>query len=403
MNRFDFESLSGLDYILIVILSVGMSYWVLLNSKTKSFPEVMFRPLYLWHLLIMGLALYFNFYQGKEVFRYWQPIIYTYDIWNDWLAHWGFNSYFMEFINYFPGRIFGLHFIVGSLLYSFASFFGFVLISKSIAKVYEEVAQSSKWLFWIFALIFFLPSVHFWSSMPSKESLIWFGLALGIYGFQGKKWLLFFLGVLILIFIRPVLGFIVGFGYWMYFLMFKSGMVYTKVLVSIIILILGKEILEMIQLMMGVESLGWNSIEVFSRNQYEFLSQFDARGNLNMNDFNLVEKLVVVLFRPGFWEIESIWQAAAAIENFFLFIFLFGAIGLVAFGKNGQFSKEFLFVLVLSLVYCLVIGISSYNMGIFMRLKSSVVFGLMISGFYGWFLIIQKFKTVYLNLQSGKI
>jgi hypothetical protein len=379
---------------------MGIGYWVFYKSKEKTFPELIYRPLFLWHLLITGLALYFNFYQGKEIFRYWQPIIYSYDVWNDWLAHWGYNSYFIEFLNYFPGRIFGLHFIVGSLAYAMLSFLAFVLVAKSLEPVYRELDRSNNWVAWIFCLIFFLPSIHFWSSMPSKESLIWFGLGLGTYGFQKSKWLLFILGMMVLIFIRPVLGFIVGFGFWVYFIMYQKTLGYVKIVVSIFILILGDRLLEMIKIMMGVESLTWLSIQEFSINQYEFLSQFDSRGNLKMNDLNIIEKWFAVIFRPGFWEIESIWQAAAAAENFLIFLFLPGAIGLILFAKSGRYSKEFLFIVVLSLIYCLIIGISSYNLGIFARLKSSVLLGMIFSSFYGWFLIFQKFKTVY--LKSGK-
>lgn len=403
MTRYDFQSISYLDYVLIVAILVGTSYWVFFKTNAKTFPELLYRPLFLWHLLLTGLALYFNFYQGMEIFKFWQPIVYTYEVWNDWFAHFGFNSYFIEFVNYFPGRIFGLHFIVGSLGYAMCSFFAFVGVAKSLEPVYRELDQSPNWLSWVFCLLFFLPSVHFWSSMPGKEGLIWVGLGLSIYGFQRKKWLWFILGMLVLIFIRPVLGLIAGFGYWICFLVYLRGMGYLKISISIFILILGNRLLELLKAMMGVESLSWRSIQDFSKNQYEFLSQFDSSGNLDMNNLTILERWLAVIFRPMFWEVESIWQVAASAENFLIFLVLPGVMGLVLFAKKGRYSMVFLVVVSLSFVYCLIIGLSAYNLGIFARLKSSVLLGMIFSGFYGWFLIFRKFKTVYLSLEKGQL
>lgn len=99
----------------------------------------------------------------------------------------------LQFISF---GYYGVHLVV----FTFLSFVGFTLIFRALEPFFYSKKQ-------LLVVVFFIPSVMFWSSGVSKESLLFLGLGLFLYAFfkpsNIKKWLLLLLAMVVLLLIKP--------------------------------------------------------------------------------------------------------------------------------------------------------------------------------------------------------
>ena len=85
-------------------------------------------------------------------------------------------------------------------LFSLISFIGINIFIKNLLMIGIEKK--------IAYILFFIPGIHFWTSVPGKDCLILFFLSSFFYAYFNKKIILSFLFVIIVFLIRPHIGFI---------------------------------------------------------------------------------------------------------------------------------------------------------------------------------------------------
>ena len=86
------------------------------------------------------------------------------------------------------------------LVFSLISYFGILVFIKNLIKLGIEKK--------IAYLIFFIPGIHIWTSLPGKDCLIFFSLSFFFYSYLNKKFLFSIFFIIIIFLIRPHIGLI---------------------------------------------------------------------------------------------------------------------------------------------------------------------------------------------------
>ncbi len=385
----------------LLVLSFGISAVIKFGRRYSGYPQYFMPALGIYHVVMSFLGMGYIFAFGGDSIAYWRLSADVSQQASTWMEHWGYNTFFIQWLNYVPSRVLGLNYFTGSLIYSLLSFYGFVWLAAAASPYFERLKSSKVyWSSAVFLTLFFLPSFHFWSGFVGKEAVLWF-LTMGMLRFYLKKnWFLFLGFSLISIWIRPILGLtVLGFftSYSLIWGDFSSRVKWVVGLSGGVGFVFGLGLLSYIT---GIRSFNLDLVRDFSEGQYEFLSRFQASTELTVAKMSLAETLFAVAFRPFPGEISSVWGWAVGLENL---VFLLLSMGVLFLFLPKSGNDGFLGILVLLtawiFMYFMSIALSVSIMGIMIRLKSVLMPFLIWVGYYGWILFLEKIKEG--RLKSG--
>ncbi len=288
---------------------------------------------------------------------------------------------FLAFINIFT---FGSYFadIVIAIFLSFMGLFW-------IFRFYNYHIDNRKWI--IFAIVFFFPSIAFWSSGILKESLLFFALGLllncGNYALKKQK------PILRTIIVFIALSIIFNIKAFVFFILlppliaylwnkFKPGRrtIIPYFILSFIAFSFASESSKIIDT--GVFDLLINKQLDFT----EVAINTKANSLISPILFNATPLSVVLnspialintLFRPMLWETTNLQMTAAAMENLLLLILIFLIV--IFPSKNVNNKNLFWFGLVFSLSYMVIIGLSTPVLGALSRYRVPALLFLLLS------------------------
>jgi hypothetical protein len=278
-------------------------------------------------------------------------------------------------------RIFSFGFFqVHNLIFVILSFLGFFALFKTFSPYFKDKEP------WLYAAVFLIPSVVFWSSGAMKESVLFFGLGIFLYAcqqllfisFSVKRILLAALGFALLFFTKmyvlavliPVL---VG-NAWV--VLTNNRHAFAKIIISLLIFVnLG--------ILFGELYPAYNVFELFVGKQHDFvgLARFENAGSLiepipvepHFSSFLLYSPQAVfnTLLRPLPNEIGSVLMIPAIIENFLLVVFVLMAI--FFHSKKLQHIRIIYFSLFFCLVLSVITGITTPVLGALVRYRIPVL------------------------------
>lgn len=321
-----------------------------------------------------GIGLLFYQYilsHGGDSYRYWTIGSVNSELINGWWGYFGTSTYFMYWVNYPFSQMAGLGYLSGTFLYASLSYFGFLLAFQLLKTSFNKFR--SKVFYQVIALILFFPNVHFWSAGIGKEAFLWLGLLMVLSGihFFPDKFLLILAGLLLSLMVRPIQGLVLTISVLMVLPFHETLIPYRKKIFPLaIFMILSIFAYRYIKgsLIYGF-NLEWIGDILEWQNQ--FLASFGGGSAVDMQDYNWIEKLVTVCFRPFFWEARDFWSLAAGIENTFLAV-LFCIAVYCLFYLKGQIKiplylwTALIYGMLLSVLYSVTLN----NLGIIMRMKS---------------------------------
>jgi hypothetical protein len=377
----------------------GMYFWNRKFSQDSAYErweESLLQVLCGYHLFFAVIFTRYLLEYGGDAIRYWalaadlsqNPI--------DWMDYWGHGTHFLQWLHYWPSKVLGLEFWFGNVLYACISWLGirevFALMRPYIATSGNGVLAASGWL------IFFLPNLHFWSAGVGKEAWLVVGMALVLKGFSRLKtgWLPIFAGLLLAFWVRPAFGIVLGAVSLVFVLTGSELGVKTKALVGLLGLMVGSLGIWKLSVMMHLEEISIAAIFRFSESQFDFLAGFRANSQIPMAEFNWLQRLWALLFRPSLWEASGFWKYAAAMENTLgLALAISGFLSLFIVPKprlNRSLPRFLIVGAVVCLGMCLVYGLTLNNLGIIMRMKSTYM---VFCYFFCWGLIALRVKSVF--------
>ena len=301
----------------------------------------------------------------SDAYLYWFNSDYVQN--KSWTDFFNYGSDFILFLNY-PFVKIGIPFFVGFLLYGTIGFFGILKFIKCSTLVIGDklIYKELNFLY----LIFLLPNLHFWTASLGKEALIFWGIASVFYAFATKnyKTFSFVVGSLLILLIRPHVALMLLSAITLLVLFDCHYSLKKRIAFFAFVLTFLSMLLYMVFQLSDIRYWNWQRIVYF--NNYSILSFKNSGSYVPMLDYNYPYKLFSFLFRPLFYDANSLYLILASIENsIVLFIFIFAVYFVVRYYKKIIFTTWMQAAFLFTLVACLLYVHRYANLGIFMRTK----------------------------------
>lgn len=346
-------------------------------------------------------SLFFTYYIlnfGGDSWGYWK---YTMEqvvlIDPSWMDYFGVSTTFILWLNYFPSRILELNYFTGNILYGFLGFIGirylFLLAFKYFPTNYKILNIA------VFPTIFYLPNMHFWSSGVGKDALVFWGIAWFLFAVQNyrERWWQGAIALFFVYYARPHMGLAMLGGATMA-IIFGSE-IKRQYKFGLFFLTLGATIYfsDQTLLFLGMEDFSFESIEMFSESQIEFLNQGKIGSAVDLSSYTLPLRTFTYLYRPLFFDAHNFVAFASSFENLFYLIFtffLFRNFSWEAFRDAPVFIKAGIFMFV---PVTFAFSNSLSNLGITMRMKNMTMIYFILFVFY---LMVYKKKINFIRYKE---
>ncbi len=400
---------------LITIFYIALAFFSLYKIKmyaAKGISKHWFAVALTLKLILASLLIYmysqtYKVKKNADIFRYYndaqviyhslktQPTVFFKLVFN-------YNTNSVELKPYYK-KMNNWDYSFNSQLYSsnrfiirFLALFSIITLGSYGAMVVITVFLSFTGLFWIFRffnskikdnkilifiLIFFTPSVAFWSSGIMKESLLLFfiGLVLncGNFALKGKKPIIrsviilvgliaiFQIKAIILLLLLPsIIAYL-----WAYYLP-NQRIIIPYFIVFFVSFSIASE---------SDKFMNKGLFDILQDKQYGFIevaNQYNAESIISPIVFksnsisvaaNSPIAIINVLFRPSFWEVHNVQSLASMLENIIIFISLL----LIIIFPNKEINNKniFMFSISFALSYMIIIGLTTPILGAISRYR----------------------------------
>ena len=365
-----------MDFIFSVFF-IFLGFVFISSFKNKLTQNNYTTLLYLYFYHIIFGVYYFFFVQGDSVGYWRQPKLISYlnfvHFFNDELG-----TNFIYALNYFPSNFLGLSYFTGTIMYTVIGFIG---LTYFYITAIENIPNEPKFKgYSLFPILFFLPNLHFWSCAIGKDSLLFFCIGIFTYGILkiNKRFLILILSLILAYLVRPhiALFMILTFGF--SFLMTNKRSVFQRILFVGIMIGISIYIFPLVLKFTKIEQATVESFNTFATNKASLLSRSTTGSAIDISSYPFPVKIFSFLFRPFFFDINSIPSLLAAIENMFLMILSVN----ILLNKPLKSFKKAPFI-IKGLIYFLIVGTIAFsqslgNLGIMIRMRNMFLPGLII-------------------------
>lgn len=290
-----------------------------------------------------------------------------------------------NFINLFKNLFYFNNFNI-IFLFSIISYFGILIFIKNLIKIGVDKK--------IAFLIFFIPGIHFWTSLPGKDGFVLLFLSCFFYMYINKRVSFSIIFIFLVALIRPQIGliFLLSLG--------LTEFISAKKSKKILILIASLVGLYLI-LNSSITSGYLISKNIFSDNLFiQMLAQInelslkfsDSDSSYNVNNlfFNILNYLI--------FPVDFIYKQNSLIINFSILLEILSLIFLINLlinhNKEVLFNKKIIYFLSITvLIYLMILPQALFNFGINLRQKWMII----------PFIIYLSFLLKYLFVKTNKI
>ena len=276
---------------------------------------------------------------------------------------------------------------IHTLIMSFLSFIGL----WSIFRLFENKFHKQKWL--LVLVIFFIPSVYFWTSGILKEGILIFAFGLLLHSFNKliteKFSLIIILGLVISIYILLISKFYVLIAALpgLFFILITKGKPTKKLFAKYILI----HIIFLSIAWVTKPIIGVSFPEILAKKQHDFinysnsLKQVGSKIEIQEIEPNIIsiikatpKALINTIFRPTIFEISNPMMLLAAIENLILLLFM--VLTAIFFSKRNLKNPWLWFCVSFVLILFTLSGITTPILGALVRYKAPALpfFGLIL-------------------------
>lgn len=321
--------------------------------------------LFCYHLIFIVFSYFFSLHYGSDAHLYWGI---NFDLnHHSWTEFADYGAKFILFLNY-PLIKLGFPFWGGFLIYGIIGYFGILKwVQWSTLLIKDNFTYGG---FNFLYLLFFLPNLHVWTATLGKEPILFWGIASVLFGITTQKYksFNFILGSLTILIIRPHVALMLLSAIAVVFLFHKTFSLKKRIAIATFTFTGVSVLLYIVFQTTNINYWDWQRINYF--NAYSILSFKHSGSYVPMLEYNYLYKWFSFLFRPFFFDANSILSFFASIENAIsLLVFISALWFALWFNSKISFTLEmkviFLFTFIAGLLY-----IERYaNLGIFMRTK----------------------------------
>jgi hypothetical protein len=292
------------------------------------------------------------------------------------------NSFFSEFMNLF--RILQFDFISVGMLFQSLGALALIIFANCTLKLYNNFNDSSDYskkrsrISLIGYLIFFLPSISYWSATVSKDTLMFFGFSMFILGIYSNKKNYVKYAILVLAVIRPhliafiFLYYLINYVYYY----FKARSFSYKKIISFfflfpVLIIVSLNLLIYLTNAEDIVPYSFNTLDILigiTRMMEIFMGSYKD-SNLAINASNNFEVFFLYIFGPlnaSLNPMVYIW----IVENLLICLMIISSILNINIGKNSSIKiSEKSSLLFISILLILFSSLTINNYGIASRQK----------------------------------
>lgn len=326
-----------------------------MKSKEWIFPIFLF----VYHLAFAIIAWQYNLQHTTDAHRYW-------NLTQDWHQYLNVGTDVIKFINYPFAKLLRLPFWAGFIIHNLIGYYAiYELYRFGIRQI-----KPGKWNKYLLMGILLLPNLHFWTSIIGKEPLVFLAITWIIVNISERRFKSpkLWIGGVLLMLIRPHVAL---------FLLMAIGIILVisgrKPTLRKGILAIATLIVCMVLYLLTMRLLNRNPFDwayILERNDASLIAFKRAGSYVPMIDYNWLERIFALNFRPLFWDARSLYDYILSAENLLILVILMTAVMFVIKNcrqiKWDAFAKiAILFFIVSSLFF-----IQRYScLGIFVRTK----------------------------------
>jgi len=384
-----------MDGIIILFLLV-FGYFFIYQFKNDISENIFTNLGYLfaYHLIF---SCYFYFFIQGDAIGYWRGAKnLTYEEFMHFFTD-DKGTYFILALNYLPAKVLDLSYFTGTLIYSIFGFMGFTYFYLIAIELVPKNPNVNG--YYLFPLLFFFPNLHFWSCAVGKDALTFYCIGLFCYGLllPLKRLRFIIIGLVFSYFVRPHITLFMLIGFGVAYFSGKKISIFQRIFFFSTLLGIALLILPVVLKFSKIEEASLDAFNKFSINKAMLLSRSHTNSSIDISSYPLPIKIFTFLFRPFFFDINSIPSFLASIENSILLLLTFKYFSnkpLDSF-RNAPFILQ-------GMVYFLLIGTFVFsnslgNLGIMIRMRNMFLPGMLI--FFLWhFTYIENDS----NIDKGK-
>ncbi len=354
----------------ILFLLAGIVITSILSTKRVLRSSVLPWLLFFYHLAIALYYWQYTLSKGGDSVSYYKNIKGQNSL--------GTGTQFVEWLLSSIDVVFSASYLDYFFLFQTFGFLGICLVYMIVREVLPgELSQKGKLSLQAFL---FFPNLHFWTSAIGKDSLIFFGITLSIWGLLSyrKRMPALVFGLVLVYFIRPhVAGFFLASVFLA--LIWGTGIslrwrIIGTILTSFVLILLMPKITEFV----GLETVSTQSV-----GDYLYKRQglnLEGGSSVNIRDYNVPLKLFTFLFRPLFFDAKGLLWVLVSFENLAYIVFAYLMVSKQLWAVLWHFKVSFFmrFNLFFFLIGTIFFSLSISNMGIAIRQKTMLLPSFMI-------------------------
>lgn len=308
----------GAIILMIVLYFVTVPLLGGLKAKLPWLPVNLLKNLY-WYHAVFAIIYYMmtRTSRSDSVHYYYMSLYYS-----NWFDAYTSGTVFIHFLAYPFTNLMAFTYEMTMFLFAWVGYWGFVyfyMIFKENLKYKHKLYGYD-----LITLFIFLPNMHYWTASLGKGSIIFFGIALAIFGLSkmSTRKVSLIVGLIIVYHVRPhvflfmavgiVLGIFTGkqkIPFYQKFLVFAGSATALALMYNSILAFVGLDQDNLLQ-----------SFNQFSTVRAYELSR-NAGSGLDTSNYPLIFKLITFWFRPLFIDSPNIIGIVVSFENV-LYVFL---------------------------------------------------------------------------------
>ena len=302
-------------------------------------------------------------------------ILYYDDPYSFYGTGFGMGTRFVIYMVQYLKDILGGTYLDHFLLFQAFGFWGVVLLMRIFEEIHIELGTKQSPFTY---LLFFLPSIHFWTSAIGKDAPLFLAASLAVWSAMQlrRRFIAFGLSILIMVLFRPYIALAALMALALSAFIDPRNSVGTKLVLLLAAFAAVVPVLGTVENTFRVDVTSAESVSDFFQYQSEISAQ-DEGGSAVVGASYPV-RIFSLLFRPLFVDANGAFGLIASLENLFLMFILFQM--LRNFGSVKKLVRSVFFVRfgsIFAVVLILLLGFVYYNVGLGLRQKVMFMPGLL--------------------------
>ena len=302
-------------------------------------------------------------------------ILYYDDPYSFYGTGFGMGTRFVIYMVQYLKDILGGTYLDYFLLFQAFGFWGVVLMMRIFEEIHIELGTKQSPFTY---LLFFLPSIHFWTSAIGKDAPLFLAASLAVWSAMQlrRRFIAFGLSILIMVLFRPYIALAALMALALSAFIDPRNSVGTKLVLLLAAFAAVVPVLGTVENTFRVDVTSAESVSDFFQYQSEISAQ-DEGGSAVVGASYPV-RIFSLLFRPLFVDANGAFGLIASLENLFLMFILFQM--LRNFGSVKKLVRSVFFVRfgsIFAVVLILLLGFVYYNVGLGLRQKVMFMPGLL--------------------------